>query len=150
MWDNVYMTDRKPYPTDLTEEQFALVCHLLPPEKPAGTRGRKQTYSHRELLNGILYHLRVGGAWRSLPHDLPHWNSLYAYFRRWSQDGTLERLQENLRARIRQQAGKEAPPSVIILDSQSVKTTDKGGHQSRRASVMTPTKRSRAANAISV
>ncbi len=143
------MMDRKPYPTDLTDEQFVLVVHMLPPEKPEGTRGRKQLYTNRELLNGILYHLRVGGAWRTLPHDLPHWNSLYAYFRRWSQDGTLDRIQETLRTLVRRQAGKQPVPSVIILDSQTVKTTDKGGHRSRPASVTTPTRRSKAASAIS-
>jgi putative transposase len=143
------MEDRKSYPTDLTDEQWNLIVHLLPTEKPAGTRGRKRIYSNRELVNGILYHLRVGGAWRTLPHDLSHWNSLYAYFRRWSEDGTLDRLQEDLRTQVRRQAGKEPTPSVVILDSETIKTTDKGGHQSRRTSVMTPTRRSKGANVIS-
>ena len=143
------MKDRKPYPTDLTDEQFALVANLLPPEKPQGTRGRQQLYSNRELLNGILYHLRVGGAWRTLPHDLPHWNSLYAYFRRWSHQGTLDRLLDTLRTQVRRQAGKPPLPSVIIFDSETIKTTDKGGHPSRPASASTTTKRSKGANVTS-
>lgn len=71
MYDNGFMQARKPYPTDLTDEQYDLIAHLLPPEKAKGTRGREQIYSNRELIDGILYHLRVGGAWRTLPHDLP-------------------------------------------------------------------------------
>ena len=143
------MQDRKPYPSDLTDEQFDLIAHLLPPEKPKGTRGREQIYCNRELINGLLYHLRVGGAWRTLPHDLPHWNSLYAYFRRWSEDGTLDRIQDQLRTLVRRQAGKEPVPSVVILDSETVKTTDKGGNRSSRALVTTRIRRSKVANAIS-
>ena len=100
---------------------------MLPAEKPADARGRPRQHSNRELLNGIYYHLRVGGAWRYLPKDLPHWNSVYAYFRRWSEDGTLERVHEALRRRVRERAGKKPEPSVLIVDSQSVKTTEKGG-----------------------
>ena len=141
--------ERKPYPTDLTDAEFALVSSLLPAEKPENSRGRNPLYTHRELLNAILYHLRVGGAWRTLPHDLPHWNSVYAYFRRWSENGVLDRIVETLRARIRVEMGKAPTPSVAILDSQSVKTTSKGGIQSRRALDLTPIKRSKGANATS-
>ena len=143
------MEHRKAYPADLTDFQYDLICCLLPPEKAKGTRGREQIYSHRELLNAILYHLRVGGAWRTLPHDLPHWNSVYAYFRRWSEEGTLDRIQDKLRTLVRRQAGKEPLPSAVILDSETIKTTDKGGNRSSRALVTTPISRSRAANATS-
>lgn len=144
------MDTRKPYPTDLTQAQWEWIAPLLPPEKPPHTRGRDREYTNRELIDGILYHLRVGGAWRSLPHDLPHWNSLYAYFRLWSDDGTLDRVQEHLRAQVRLNAGKEAAPSVVILDSETIRTTDKGGRQSSRTLAMTPTRRSRAESAISL
>jgi putative transposase len=143
------MDTRKPYPTDLTDAQWEWVAPLLPPEKPPLTRGRQRQYSNREIVNGILYHLRIGGAWRTLPHDLPHWNNLYAYFRRWSEDGTLHRLQEHLRTQVRLNAGKQATPSVVILDNETIKTTDKGRHPSRRTLASTPTRRSKGANAIS-
>lgn len=123
------LSNRRPYPYDLTDEQWELVSGLLPSEKPAGTPGRGRVHSNRELLNAILYQLRVGGAWRALPHDLPHWLSVYAYFRRWSADGTLERVHDALRRQVRLQAGKAAEPSVAILDSQSVKSTERGGER---------------------
>src|SRR5437660_2611508 len=106
------MMQRRAYPYDLTDEQYHLIADLLPTEKPAGAPGRTRSHSNRELLNAILYHLQVGGSWRSLPHDLPHWNSVYTYFRRWSVDGTLERCQEVLRRRLREKSGKSRSPSV--------------------------------------
>jgi|SRR5947209_4091936 len=123
------MMQRRAYPYDLTDEQYHLIADLLPTEKPAGAPGRTRSHSNRELLNAILYHLQVGGSWRSLPHDLPHWNSVYTYFRRWSVDGTLERVQEVLRRRLREKVGKKPEPSVTILDSQSVKSTERGGEK---------------------
>lgn len=144
--------ERLAYPYDITDEQYALVSDLLPPEKPEGSPGRTRSYSNRELLNGILYHLQVGGAWRSLPHDLPHWNSVYAYFRRWSADGTLERVQDALRRKMRLKAGKDPEPSAVIMDSQSVKSTHRGGEKrgrtSSRASAMMPPRTSKAASGI--
>ncbi len=115
------------YPSDMTDEQWDLIGHLIPAEKPLDARGRPRRHSNRELLNAIFYHERVGGAWRYLPKDLPHWNSVYAYFRRWSEDGTLERIHAHLRRQVRQHAGKSPEPSVLIFDSQSVKSTEKGG-----------------------
>jgi putative transposase len=116
--------DRKRYPTDLTDEQWALLEPLLPGAKPGG---RPRSVDLREITNAMLYLLRTGCPWRSLPHDLPPWGTVWAYFRRWRDDGTLDRLHDQLRDQVRIDAGRDPQPSAAILDSQSVKTAEKGG-----------------------
>ena len=115
---------RKTYPSDLTDEQWELLSPLLPAAKPGG---RPRTVELREILNAILYVLRTGCAWRMLPHDLPPWQTVYKYFRGFSEDGTWERVHDAMRPNVREGEGRSAMPTAAIIDRQSVKTTEKGG-----------------------
>jgi putative transposase len=115
---------RKPYPTDLTDLQWDNIAHLVPGPKPGG---RPRKYSNRDLVAAICYVCRSGCAWRLLPHDFPPWQSAYAYFRRWQADGTWQRLHDALRDECRGIEGRDPRPTAAVLDSQSVKTTSRGG-----------------------
>jgi len=117
------MSERQAYPTDLTDEQWALVAPLL----PKATRGRKPVHSRREMINALLYLARTGCQWRMLPHDLPPWEAVYGFWRRLVGLGVLERLNDALRVQVRLHEEREAEPSVVIVDSQSVQTAEKRG-----------------------
>jgi len=121
---------RRAYPTDLTDAQWAVLEPLVPPPRPGG---RPPKHPRRELVDAMLYVLRSGEAWRLLPHDLPPWQTVYHSFRLWRRDGTWERVNAALRERTRLLAGREATPSAAILDSQSAKTTEKGGRAATTA-----------------
>src|SRR3989304_1087545 len=115
---------RQSYPSDLTDAQWALIKPLLPPPKSGTPKGgRPRTVDLREVMNGILYLLRTGGAWRMLPHDLPPWGTVHYYYWRWRREGVWQQMHDQLYIEVRQQAGRDASPSAAIVDSQSVKTT---------------------------
>jgi putative transposase len=120
------MDTRLAYPTDLTDAEWRILEPLVPTPAP---NGRPVDYERREIVNAILYWTRAGGSWRMLPHDLPPWPTVYYYFRRWSQDGTWERIHDHLRGQVRRAAGRRTQPSAAILDSQSVKMTDQPGER---------------------
>jgi transposase len=119
------MSQRRSYPTDLTDKEWAILEALVPPVKSGG---RPAEHPRREIVNAILYVWRTGCQWRNLPHDLPAWGTVYTYFRQWRLDGTWQRIHETLHKQLRIAVGRHSEASAAILDSQSVKTTEKGGH----------------------
>jgi putative transposase len=116
--------NRQAYPTDLTNAQWERIKPLIPPAKWGG---RPREVNMREIMNGIFYLTRSGCSWRMLPHDLPPWGTVHYYYRKWRLDGTWQKIHDTLRDEVRKTQGREESPSAAILDSQSVKTTEKGG-----------------------
>ena len=134
---------RRRYPSDLTAAQWALVEAAMPPATN-GRTGRPRKHPLREVWNAVFYVTRNGCSWRALPHDLPPWDVVWEHFRRWRRNGTLERMHALLREEVRAAAGRARTPSLAIVDSQSVRTTEKGG-----PGASTPARRSRGASATS-
>ena len=125
---------RKSYPTDLTDERWALVRPLLPKAKPGG---RPRSVDLREVLDGVLYVVRGGVPWRMLPNDLPPWGTVHYYYRRRRLDGTWDRVVEVLRTRLRHADGRRKSPSAAIVDRQTVRTAE-GGVRGYDAGERTP------------
>lgn len=113
------------YPSDLSDAEWELVAPLL--AQGPHRRGKRPTVERRGVLNGIFYRARTGCQWRFLPHEYPNWHTVATCFRTWRLDGRLQQAQDALRERVRQQVGKAPTPTMAIIDTQSVKTTETGG-----------------------
>jgi len=119
---------RRSYATDLTDAQWSLIEPILP---APNLTGRYEKHPRREIVNALFYLLRTGCAWRMLPHDLPPWQTVYRYFRRWSNDGTVDAIHDRLRDRLRDADGRDPMVSAGIIDAQSVKGADTVGTPTR-------------------
>ena len=128
-----YNRDQLRYPSDLTDAEWAHVAPLIPPAKRGG---RKRQVVEREIVNGIMYILSTGCQWRYIPCDLPARSTLHDYLDLWNYDGTLDRIHHALYVKCREQAGREASPTACVIDSQSVKSAEKGGPASIRMAMM--------------
>ena len=131
------------YPSDLTNEEWAMIKPLIPPAKRGGN---KRTVDERELVNGLMYTLSTGCQWAALPRGLPPRSTDNAYFCRWNHDRTLDRIHHAPSVQCRELAGRECSPTAAIIDSQSVKIAEKGGPRTRLA--MMPGRRSKAKSTI--
>ena len=116
---------RGSYPTDLTDKEWEKIEAFFYVSKAKG--GRPLKHSKREILNAIFYILRTGCQWRYLPHDFPPWKTVYEQFRRWKKQGVFEKMNDAMVKTTRLHMGRNEHPSACIVDSQSVKTTEKGG-----------------------
>jgi transposase len=132
------------YPSDLTDAEWAHVAPVIPPAKRGGNKRRVDV---REVVNGLMYILSTGCQWRAIPKDLPPFSTLNGYFRRWDEDGTLARLHQALYVKCRELVDRSGSPTAAIIDSQSVKSAEKGGPRLTRTA-LTRARRSKARNGI--
>jgi transposase len=139
-----YNRDHLRYPSDLTDDEWTLVEPFIPPAKPGG--GKRRT-DMRAVMNGVMYVLSTGCQWRYLPKDFPPRSTVHKYFVWWQCDGVLDRIHHALYVECRERAGREASPTACIIDSQSVKSAEKGGPALIRPGTMRA-RRSRVRSAI--
>ena len=133
------------YPSDLTDQEWTFVAPLIPPAKRGGG---KRSVDLRAVVNGLMSVLSTGCQWRAIPKDLPPRSTVHGYLDLWDYDRTLERIHHALFVQCREQAGREASPTVGIIDSQSVKSAEKGALRSTRRATM-PARRSTARSGTS-
>ena len=133
------------YPSDLTDQEWSLIEPLIPPAKRGGNR---RTVVVRDVVDGVMYILSTGCQWSALPKDLPPRSTVNDYFRRWDDDGTLDRIHHALYIQCRELAERKASPTAAIIDSQSVKSAEKGGSRVIRPAMMRA-KRSRVRSGMS-
>jgi putative transposase len=133
------METTKRYPSDMSDAEWQIISPMIPPSKSGG---RKRTTDMRAVVNAIFYIERSGCQWRMLPKDFPPRSTVGEYFYQWRDDGTTQKIHDALREQVRQQSGKASQPTAAIVDSQSVKTTEKGG-----SAGMMQAKKSKAENA---
>jgi len=125
------MRERR-YPTDMTDAEWARVLPLLPvPGWMRGRGGRPEAYCHRAMLDAIRYLVDNGIKWRAMPVDFPPWDRIYAFFRRWRDNALVKEFHDRLRARVREELGRDAQPTAGVIDSQSVKADAVVGADSR-------------------
>lgn len=133
------------YPSDLSDAQWQLLAQLIGKYGPQPSKGgRPRIYDLRDVLDGIFYVAKTGCQWRQLPTDFPPWETVYGYFRRWRRSGLWQRLWWALHRQVREHTGRSASPSIAIIDSQSAKTSLKGG-----SAVLTRARKPRGASATS-
>lgn len=117
---------RPSYPSDLTDEEWSVIAGLIPP--PVWIENLQEPQHHpREFMNAIRYRTRTGTAWRLMPHDFPPWSTVFKCYQRWTRQGVLAAIHDELRRQVRTAAGRRPEPTAAIIDSQSVKCTDVGG-----------------------
>jgi transposase len=119
-----YNRDELRYPSDLTDEEWAVIKPLIPPGKRGG---RKRSVDVREVVNGLLYVLSTGCQWRYVPKDFPPKSTLFDYFDLWTYHGVIDRIHHGLYVQCREKLEREASPTACVIDSQSVKGAEKGG-----------------------